>query len=239
MQQILVKITELKDEKLNLSLSLTSHIENKYKAVADSYQSDVKQEPPSSPLLINPPNINNIKHPNPTNPITSNNNVNITSEIQEKTTKRIRKTRIDNLDVDSTDDNLPPPAKSVEKVLQSASNANKRGSNTNATKKAKKRKTTKKQNAQISQESIDEVIQDDGITDETTYCICQQISYGEMIFCENDTCPIEWFHFSCVDLTAKPKGRWYGHFCKLKLLIYLSIIFNIFFLFKVLPTVQR
>lgn len=21
-------------------------------------------------------------------------------------------------------------------------------------------------------------------------------------------CPIEWFHFACVDLTTKPKGKW-------------------------------
>lgn len=27
-----------------------------------------------------------------------------------------------------------------------------------------------------------------------------QISYGEMIGCDNDLCPIEWFHFSCVQV---------------------------------------
>ncbi|VDK89597.1 unnamed protein product, partial [Dibothriocephalus latus] len=33
---------------------------------------------------------------------------------------------------------------------------------------------------------------------EPTYCLCQQVSYGEMVACDNRDCPIEWFHFSCV-----------------------------------------
>ncbi|KAM4632393.1 inhibitor of growth protein 5-like [Discoglossus pictus] len=44
---------------------------------------------------------------------------------------------------------------------------------------------------------------------EPTYCLCHQVSYGEMIGCDNPDCPIEWFHFACVDLTTKPKGKWY------------------------------
>ncbi|KAF0704876.1 chromatin modification-related protein YNG2-like, partial [Aphis craccivora] len=43
--------------------------------------------------------------------------------------------------------------------------------------------------------------------DEPTYCLCGQISYGEMICCDNDLCPIEWFHFSCISLQTKPKDR--------------------------------
>ncbi|KXJ20758.1 inhibitor of growth protein 5 isoform X1 [Exaiptasia diaphana] len=48
---------------------------------------------------------------------------------------------------------------------------------------------------------------------EPTYCICHQVSYGEMIGCDNIECPIEWFHFPCVGLTAKPKGKWYCPKC--------------------------
>ncbi|XP_016314866.1 inhibitor of growth protein 1-like [Sinocyclocheilus anshuiensis] len=44
---------------------------------------------------------------------------------------------------------------------------------------------------------------------ETTYCLCEQVSFGEMIGCDNGECPIEWFHFSCVGLNYKPKGKWY------------------------------
>lgn len=57
--------------------------------------------------------------------------------------------------------------------------------------------------------------QDDVIDpDEPTYCICDQISFGEMILCDNDLCPIEWFHFSCVELVTKPKGKWYCPNCR-------------------------
>ncbi|XP_028044456.1 uncharacterized protein LOC113559059 [Rhopalosiphum maidis] len=44
---------------------------------------------------------------------------------------------------------------------------------------------------------------------EPTYCLCNQVSYGEMIGCDNPDCPIEWFHFACVKLTTKPKGKWF------------------------------
>ena len=50
--------------------------------------------------------------------------------------------------------------------------------------------------------------------DEPTYCLCDQISFGEMILCDNDLCPIEWFHFSCVSLMSKPKGKWYCPNCR-------------------------
>ncbi|XP_069049089.1 inhibitor of growth protein 2 [Lepisosteus oculatus] len=49
---------------------------------------------------------------------------------------------------------------------------------------------------------------------EPTYCLCNQVSYGEMIGCDNEECPIEWFHFSCVGLTYKPKGKWYCPKCR-------------------------
>jgi len=48
---------------------------------------------------------------------------------------------------------------------------------------------------------------------EPTYCLCQQVSYGEMIGCDNQDCPIEWFHFGCMNLTTKPKGKWYCPKC--------------------------
>ena len=50
--------------------------------------------------------------------------------------------------------------------------------------------------------------------DEPTYCLCDQVSYGEMIGCDNDLCPIEWFHFNCVQLSGKPKGKWFCPKCR-------------------------
>mmetsp|Transcript_27836 Transcript_27836/g.39224 ORF Transcript_27836/g.39224 Transcript_27836/m.39224 type:complete len:222 (+) Transcript_27836:66-731(+) len=43
---------------------------------------------------------------------------------------------------------------------------------------------------------------------EPTYCICNRVSFGEMVGCDNPDCKIEWFHFECVGLTAPPKGKW-------------------------------
>uniref|UniRef100_A0A915DI52 Inhibitor of growth protein n=1 Tax=Ditylenchus dipsaci TaxID=166011 RepID=A0A915DI52_9BILA len=41
---------------------------------------------------------------------------------------------------------------------------------------------------------------------EPTYCICHQVSFGQMVMCDNKNCAIEWFHFQCVGLTTKPKA---------------------------------
>ena len=32
---------------------------------------------------------------------------------------------------------------------------------------------------------------------------------GRMVACDNPNCPREWFHFECVGLTRKPRGKWY------------------------------
>ncbi|XP_060598860.1 inhibitor of growth protein 1-like [Ruditapes philippinarum] len=73
-------------------------------------------------------------------------------------------------------------------------------------KKKKKRKTKKDK----EQSPIDPPID----PDEPLYCLCQQVSYGEMIGCDNDACAIEWFHFNCVGLTSKPKGKWFCPKCR-------------------------
>ncbi|KAB2092465.1 hypothetical protein ERO13_A02G027400v2 [Gossypium hirsutum] len=48
---------------------------------------------------------------------------------------------------------------------------------------------------------------------EPTYCLCNQVSYGEMVACDNPNCKIEWFHFGCVGLKEQPKGKWYCPDC--------------------------
>ncbi|KAL8171465.1 hypothetical protein V2J09_023269 [Rumex salicifolius] len=42
---------------------------------------------------------------------------------------------------------------------------------------------------------------------EPTYCFCNQVSFGEMVACDNPDCRIEWFHFGCVGLKDQPKGH--------------------------------
>lgn len=51
--------------------------------------------------------------------------------------------------------------------------------------------------------------------DEPTYCLCEQVSFGDMICCDYSKCPIEWFHFSCVNIKIKPKGKkWFCPLCR-------------------------
>lgn len=49
--------------------------------------------------------------------------------------------------------------------------------------------------------------------DTTTYCFCEQVSYGEMVACDNDSCQREWFHYGCVGLKEPPVGKWYCSEC--------------------------
>lgn len=49
---------------------------------------------------------------------------------------------------------------------------------------------------------------------EPLYCSCHRISFGDMIACDNNECPIEWFHYECVGLTSVPKGKWYCPDCR-------------------------
>jgi len=52
--------------------------------------------------------------------------------------------------------------------------------------------------------------------DEPRYCICGGVSYGDMIACDNEVCPREWFHLHCVGLTKAPAGKakWFCEECK-------------------------
>ena len=34
-----------------------------------------------------------------------------------------------------------------------------------------------------------------------------QVSFGEMVMCDNKECKTEWFHFQCVGLTENPTGE--------------------------------
>ncbi|RWR93617.1 PHD finger protein ING2 [Cinnamomum micranthum f. kanehirae] len=46
---------------------------------------------------------------------------------------------------------------------------------------------------------------------EPTYCVCNQVSFGDMIECDNVDCEGgEWFHYACVGLTPGTSFR--GHF---------------------------
>lgn len=53
----------------------------------------------------------------------------------------------------------------------------------------------------------------EGSNDQDTnkYCFCNKDSFGDMIACDYDKCPREWFHYKCVsiDPANPPKGVWF------------------------------
>ncbi|KAK4019766.1 inhibitor of growth protein 1 isoform X1 [Daphnia magna] len=117
-------------------------------------------------------------------------------------TKRARRARPDDRDspVPTTPVNVGPSQRKTSNATNSAT------ASTGAKKKKRRSGREKERSASPQEIPID--------PDEPTYCLCDQVSFGEMIGCDNDLCPIEWFHFSCVQLTTKPKGKWYCPRCR-------------------------
>lgn len=139
-----------------------------------------------------------------------------------KIAKRPRRNRADEPDYKEISDdvvalsvlqhsNTPLPRATATAQVQSQVTLKKvaQKSETKTKKKGKYKKQQKDNSPSLDDD--DEVAVD---PDEPTYCLCDQISYGEMICCDNDLCPIEWFHFSCVTLSTKPKGKWFCPKCR-------------------------
>ncbi|KAK3344731.1 hypothetical protein B0H65DRAFT_183947 [Neurospora tetraspora] len=72
---------------------------------------------------------------------------------------------------------------------------------------------------QQRQEEEEEDDDDEVDADEQRYCFCNGVSYGEMVACDGEGCPREWFHLECVGLKVAPKGnaKWYCEDCKKRL----------------------
>lgn len=156
----------------------------------------------------------------------------------ERGTKRARRARTDTgsgMDVDNSDSNTKTETSvkqaqtSTQKKVASSSGSAGASSSTNTTSaaaaaannnnnsnKKKRKKSGRSSQANSSRDARDDTppLEEAIDPDEPTYCLCDQISFGEMILCDNDLCPIEWFHFSCVSLMTKPKGKWYCPNCR-------------------------
>ena len=150
------------------------------------------------------------------NNTSSNANSGTNTNNTERPTKRARRTRTETLVESAQAMDMLVMSENRSSNLPSTSNGNQK--RTNATNTGKKKKRKARQGNQQNQHREDTPPpQEDDLAidpDEPTYCLCDQISYGEMILCDNDLCPIEWFHFSCVSLSTKPKGKWYCPKCR-------------------------
>ncbi len=49
--------------------------------------------------------------------------------------------------------------------------------------------------------------------DDKRYCICHNVSYGDMVACDNENCPYQWFHWGCIGITREPVGDWLCPHC--------------------------
>lgn len=45
------------------------------------------------------------------------------------------------------------------------------------------------------------------------WCVCRETEHGNMIFCENPGCLIEWFHMDCLHMDTAPESDWYCPNC--------------------------
>uniref|UniRef100_L7M544 Inhibitor of growth protein n=1 Tax=Rhipicephalus pulchellus TaxID=72859 RepID=L7M544_RHIPC len=134
-------------------------------------------------------------------------------------------------DIGSLTSLTPPPAPTPPQVMANPSPAAAVVAAPVATSEPK-RSTSKKQSrassqstlAAASEDSGDSLLMIGGATDEVNldwgcdpneprYCICNQVSYGDMVACDNDDCPFEWFHYQCVGITQPPKGKWFCPQC--------------------------
>jgi inhibitor of growth protein 3 len=65
-----------------------------------------------------------------------------------------------------------------------------------------------------SDDEMMEEEEEEGAEDTKVYCTCRSVSHGDMVACDNESCPYEWFHWKCVGLTREPLGTWYCDECR-------------------------
>ncbi|XP_050298151.1 inhibitor of growth protein 1 [Anthonomus grandis grandis] len=209
MQQALIAAQELGDEKMSLLQSIHDKIELKTRGLDQDYKNlDISKEEPAPPESKEPQTP--VVAPVTNTPVAATNSV-------ERPIKRARRTRNEKETVAYTPmETSHAEVVTPEHSLRSQAPAVSTNNTTSSAKKTTTGKKKKRKTRQIQAQKEDSPPPEEQAVDpdEPTYCLCDQISYGEMIMCDNDLCPIEWFHFSCVTLTTKPKGKWYCPKCR-------------------------
>ncbi|KAI8943428.1 hypothetical protein NX059_001438 [Plenodomus lindquistii] len=79
-------------------------------------------------------------------------------------------------------------------------------------KRAQGSKNKKKRRTEEEAEQVDDID-----PNEPKYCICDDVSYGAMISCDNN-CDKEWFHLPCMNMTEEDipsrRAKWYCPDCR-------------------------
>ncbi|XP_015517603.1 inhibitor of growth protein 1 [Neodiprion pinetum] len=200
-QQALIAAQEIGDEKLQIVQQVQDHIENKSRQLDLDYRNlDFgKEQEAAEPARDSNANVN---------AATTG-----TANTSERQTKRTRRPRNDTLVESAHAMDIVVATETRSATLAAANTGSQKKAAAATTGKKKKRRRQVTQQSQ-HREDTPPPPEDAIDPDEPTYCLCDQISYGEMILCDNDLCPIEWFHFSCVSLSTKPKGKWFCPKCR-------------------------
>ena len=51
-------------------------------------------------------------------------------------------------------------------------------------------------------------------TSSKLYCFYERDFPGKMVVCDNPTCTIKWYHYSCVGVKRAPRGKWFCPNCQ-------------------------
>ena len=196
MQLPLIASQDIGDDKIQIVQTLTDTIENKIRQLEhDSQNLDFGrgEDEDNTPVKT------------------------VKKEDKEKSAKKRQKMKEEE---DNNSSSKQPSTPNGKKKMKSSSNlragTDKSGpapasSSSAPSKRGATKKSLDKRDRSVSPPDLSHVDID---PDEPTYCLCDQVSYGEMIGCDNDLCPIEWFHFTCVQLQSKPKGKWFCPRCR-------------------------
>ncbi|XP_061665193.1 inhibitor of growth protein 2 isoform X2 [Syngnathoides biaculeatus] len=194
LQRALIISQELGDEKIHVVTQMTELVENRSRQM-DSHSLCLQE--PCHPERVAPERRTNVQEPPAAAAAVAT-----PASAERASGRRPRRQR----NSESRDSSHPSANGSVaDDAVEEPPAPLPREKKSKSTKK-KKRKSKQERDASPVDFAID--------PNEPTYCLCEQVSYGEMIGCDNDQCPIEWFHFSCVGLTYKPKGKWYCPKCR-------------------------
>merc|ERR1719427_250330 len=81
-------------------------------------------------------------------------------------------------------------------------------------KNKRKRKHSSLENSEEDSSSDEEEVVVRQAKNEEKFCKCNQVSYGNMIACDAEGCPIQWFHYGCVGISEAPTGEWFCPDCR-------------------------
>ncbi|XP_034249256.1 inhibitor of growth protein 1 isoform X2 [Thrips palmi] len=230
-QKELIAAQEVGDEKLHIMSQLQEHIDNKVRQMdIDLRNLDYGKEQETNDTGKENQTASSGVNAGSTR---ADNGTSGSGATGERSSKRARRGVMSQSDTATNSPDVPAapevptrregaPARKLYNYQATVSNpatGKKAAAGTGKNKKKRKSRGSSSTAAQSSSQAVQEQTppRDDELAidpDEPTYCLCDQISFGEMILCDNDLCPIEWFHFGCVALTTKPKGKWFCPKCR-------------------------